>query len=204
MIRAILITMILAVAAPAMATQNAVPGLYAVADVADDDTLNVRERPNANAAILGELGPGARNVEVVDLSDEADWGLVNIDGRSGWVSMAFLRPMPNEFQGRFPSPATCFGTEPFWSVEIDTKEVSFARAGEQTMTFTAGNRTTAEGRRDRWSLRAFDEGRSLTTVIGTDLCTDGMSDQTFGLSGDVILSTDDSHVLLSGCCSLAR
>ncbi|WP_152460891.1 COG3650 family protein [Palleronia sp. THAF1] len=190
-------------AAPAMATQNAVPGLYAVQGVAANDVLNVRQDPEAGAAIIAELAPDADGIEVVALSGNSRWGRVNAGEQSGWVAMRFLSAYGGQYQGRFPSPASCFGTEPFWTLNISDDALRFDRLDEGVADFTAGNRETAIGRRDQWSARAFRDGRNLTVVVGTEACNDGMSDRAYGLRATVLISTDTSHDHYAGCCSLA-
>jgi uncharacterized protein YgiM (DUF1202 family) len=71
-------------ALPALATQEAWPALHDVSGVAADDVLNIREAPDASAAIIGKLKPDAENVEVIRPDDHHSWGLVNTgEGSAG-------------------------------------------------------------------------------------------------------------------------
>ena len=202
MIRIVVLAFAL-LAPPAFATQDAIPGLYAVTGVAADDTLNVRDAPSAGAQIVGAFAPDATGIEVVAISDDLRWGKVNTGERVGWVSLRFLGPQGGWYQGRFPSPAACFGTEPFWTLTIGDDAMTFDRMDGPTIPFTAGNREGAMGRVDQWSARAFRDGQSLTVVIGTEACSDGMSDRLYGYRANVLISTETRHEHYAGCCSLA-
>lgn len=65
MLKRMILTALL-MASPAAATQEyMLPTLFDVQDVAAGDVLNIREAPNAKAAIIGTLAPDATGVEVV-------------------------------------------------------------------------------------------------------------------------------------------
>lgn len=67
---------------------------YRVAFVADDDTLNVRNRPNTNADIVTRLSPDATGIEITD--DEGQnfrgsvWLPIGTAEGEGWVNSRFL------------------------------------------------------------------------------------------------------------------
>lgn len=67
------------------------PALYHVIDVADDDVLNVRAQPDAQSAIIGTLLHDEADVEVMALSDDGKWGLINVGENAGWVAIRFLQ-----------------------------------------------------------------------------------------------------------------
>jgi len=59
------------------ATAQDLPVLYSVTGLAQGDTLNIRTQPDAGAPILGTLAPDAKDVEVIRLSENKRWGVVN-------------------------------------------------------------------------------------------------------------------------------
>ena len=202
MMRMLVLALALAASA-AHATQDAIPGLYRVHDVAPDDVLYVRARPDARARIIGEFAPDDRKIEVVAMSDDLRWGQVNVEEGAGWVALRYLITEPGGFQGRFPSPAACFGTEPFWTVDIDDGGMGFDRLDGPQIEFPGAEWQGAMGRSDQWSARAFLDGRAMSVVIRTGACSDGMSDRAFGLTANVLISTDAGHEHYTGCCSLS-
>lgn len=202
MIRILLVLLALA-AGPAAATQDAWPALFDVTGVAANDVLNVRARPDASAPIVGTLAPDARNVEVIRADEHYRWGLVNIGEGTGWASLAYLARHPGQWDGHIPASLSCSGTEPFWSLDLSPSSIRLDGVDLPARDFGAGLRESASNRRDRWSFRAWDEGTSLTGVVISTDCSDGMSDRSYGLSLDLILSTETGFDHYAGCCSLA-
>ena len=200
---ALLLALLLA-ALPARATQDAWPALFDVARVAADDVLNVRSGPGARHDIVGTLAPDARGVEVIAPSDDHRWGLVNTGEGTGWVSLAFLDRLPGQYEGAIPSLARCFGTEPFWSLEIAGGQWRLDRPDEPTLTarqsFAAG--TINDRRAHAWGAGGPGGGMNLLTLGGA--CSDGMSDRAYGLSAWLsVAPAGEEAFLLTGCCSLA-
>lgn len=191
--------MVWAVSGPvAQATQPGWPALHDVVDVAPDDILNVRARPDARAPVIGVLAPDAGGVEVIEADETLRWGRVNAGEASGWASLRYLERRPGQWDGAFPAIAACFGTEPFWTLEV---------AGDRLEWITPGGRVAGEvsarlgsvARRDRHGLAGSVEGAPLAAVIRGERCGDGMSDRAYGLAFDAILGS----VVYSGCCTLA-
>ena len=185
-------------AAPARATQEYVlPTLFDVTGVAGDDVLNVRERPDAAAAVVGTLAPDATRVEVVE--EMGGWGRVNADETSGWVNLRYLAYRTDVWQpGALPDQTRCFGTEPFWSLDLaaDGARLSRPDVEERSLPLRAvlGNGVFRD------PMRAI-VAQGLTVTLIPQLCSDGMSDRLFGLRAEVVLD-GDSPTLLSGCCSI--
>jgi uncharacterized membrane protein len=201
----------LGLALPALATQDRWPALFDVTGVAADDVLNIRAAPSAQADIVGSLAPDATAVEVIAPSPRQDWGRVNTAEGSGWVSMAFLQRRPGQWLGALPEVTRCFGTEPFWTLDIDEQgALAFTRPD---MADATGQRTIYIGsnnRRDRFALagtlRDGAVSGAMIQMVGTsrlEQCSDGMSDRRYGISVDLVLGAGQSPVLYSGCCTLA-
>lgn len=182
-------------ALPAQAALEDWPALYDVANVADNDTLNVRTAPSAQAEILATIEPDARGIEVVDVNDDQDWGLINVGEQSGWVSLAFMVRVSTYWAGSFPEITSCYGTEPFWNLTVDDTRASFSRPDGATFTGMPMTRHPSANRTDRWAFLAG----GATGILRQNRCGDGMSDRTFGLSLDLVLPGSD---VVSGCCSI--
>ncbi len=196
-----LLAFLLALALPAMsAAQTGWPALYDVAGVASDDVLNVRAGPGAGFDKLGSLPHDAEGIEVVDVDDGVRWGRINLDERSGWVSLAYLRRLPGQGDRAFPAVARCYGTEPFWDLERDGDSVTFRLLVDVIAGPVAVQQTRSTGRLDRFGFA----GTGIAATIARSACNDGMSDRQYGLSIEVLLRSGGDWTQYSGCCSLQR
>lgn len=177
------------------------PAAFMVKGVAADDVLNIRAEPSAGAAVLGQIGPQALNVEVIEISADGKWGKVAAGGEgNGWVSLAYLERQPVLDPALAPRPMTCLGTEPFWSLglfeqgaEWSTPDTPRADLGEVT------EAVAPQG----FHIRA-EEGpeRVYNLTISREWCSDGMSDRQFGFAAKLFIESPDGNALLSGCCTL--
>ena len=183
------------------------PKLYRVTGVADNDTLNIREMPDASSEIIGEFGPHQTGIEVVTTTEDGRWGLVNSNEQSGWTAMRFLASESDQIN--LPRGLTCSGTEPFWS--LDFKPVTKVIGGWDYMGITEAPTIYQDVWTDAPINRSHDTfGFSLSGqdvnadgIIRTEMCDDGMSDRSYGFSVDIILHHRDERLLVSGCCSLS-
>ncbi len=176
------------------------PALYSVTGVASDDVLNVRAGPSASEPIIGALAYTQTGVEVTAIS--GNWGRVNLGEGAGWASMSFLAAEP---AGALPDvpELSCFGTEPFWSMDIVQSDIaSFGALGSPIVTFLAGRIVPASGVIGRYGLNAAGPDDRAAVSIRAQTCSDGMSDRLYGLAADVILSGAQTGVY-SGCCTIA-
>ena len=183
------------------------PRLYTVTGVAADDTLNIRESPSASAQDIGDLLPGQR-IEVLAVSNDGKWGQVSKMERTGWVSTRFLTLVPqsdstNQHPTGLPSKLSCYGTEPFWGMEVaKNAEIAFSPA-------YAGD-SIAQHIRILGMARPFNTGPNhfgftagqYTGVIRREYCDDGMSDNEYGWSLDIVFPGDGGITMLHGCCSI--
>lgn len=187
---------------PALA-QDRWPDLFDVTGVADSDVLNIRSEPAASSEKIGELAPDQFGVEVIGTSEDGTWGQINLDEGTGWVSLAFLeRQASNEDEP--PRPVACFGTEPFWSLDLSTEVPLLNEMGVGEQIFIVTGEAWAAGRRDRHALSfEGDDGQVMMTVQQT-ACSDGMSDRAYGLQADLLMSSPDGTKYLSGCCTLSN
>ena len=180
-----LIGFLLALSVSAMAAN------YEVTGVARGDVLNVRLAPRASAPKVGEYRPHDGGIKIFDR--RGGWVLVgraNAPRPDGWVKAIFLR-----LAGagrRVPLPLKCLGTEPFWSLTINSAtratydDPETPRRGYRVSRFV---RSGADA-----TLRLDGTGR---VAIAADRCSDGMSDNEYPYSTRVRLPGGRT---LDGCC----
>lgn len=171
------------------------PQLYAVTGVAPGDVLNIRAAPQPGADKIGALRADTADVQVVATRD--GWAQVNIQEHNGWVSLQYLVAQGPGFDARYEGPLGCYGTEPFWSLHIVPGATArFESPAPDSLTFAAGMPQPAMGYSDRIRLPVGDAGMA---IVRRTECSDGMSDNVFGLEVDLIL--DDGR-FVTGCCSV--
>lgn len=178
-------------------TAQELPALYDVYDVAADDVLNIRAEPSSASDIIGALTPDAKDVEVVRSQD--GWALVNTGERAGWVFMRYLSAAAQQPSHGYP--AQCYGTEPFWSLS-NSNTMVFELAGNTPLTFAPTGGGTSAGMLGKSYALGKSDSTRLAAVITRVACNDGMSDRKFGLSVDLLITTETGTALYSGCCSL--
>lgn len=83
--------LLLAALLPAFAGATG-PRLHFVDAEGQGVPVEVRARPSAEAAKLGELDPGGPGVAVLEPDESGAWGHVGWQGGSGWVELRHLRP----------------------------------------------------------------------------------------------------------------
>ena len=193
-------------AAPVLA-DTAYPALHDVTGVAANDVLNLRAGPDAGAAIIGSLPPGLSGVEVTGLSADGKWGRINQSEASGWAAMAYLTPQDGPAWFTLQSGLRCFGTEPFWTLFIDTgpKTAHFLTPEGEGPKMTFQAQWPGDAWRPVAGLQVTStQGWSIAT-IRAEACSDGMSDAAFGLSSDIFSNgtTAAPASSLRGCCTLA-
>ena len=200
MLRSALAVLALAAAAPALA---GAPERYVVSGVPEGDVLNVRARPSASSADIGDLANGDR-VEVLVTSD-GGWGRIVHREGNGWVSLAYLDAVEPPRVGSSPIPTglICAGTEPFWSLSIESGErVSFSEPTADGVSEIAAEVEWAGAASGRSgfpaALRARGGEAGYALVLRPAACSDGMSDREYGWMGEVLTG----RRLLSGCCRL--
>lgn len=79
---------------PIASLEPTTDGDYRVAFVADDDTLNVRRRPSADAAVITELPADTTGIQVIgegeSVRGDSLWLPVETNAGDGWVNSHFL------------------------------------------------------------------------------------------------------------------
>jgi uncharacterized membrane protein len=98
---------------------------------------------------------------------------------------------------------SCFGSEPFWDVEINTKVVQFKDSGKNfVMTIPKPQPSTAEGSSDEYIVvyqgKTIDHQNKFMNIIivNDENCSDGMSEEKHPFSAFVL----SGKTLYKGCC----
>lgn len=196
--RALCIALPFVIATSAVA-QDIVPSIARVIGVAEGDVLNMRAGPDASDEIVGAFPPDADGIEITAYTPDGRWARVNADEWSGWVAARFLAPSD------LPTFLSCFGTEPFWSIDLygpdggiwSTPEGEFFPTTSEVLT-----RTVDVDMRE--TLIALYEDRRITvTSFPAAACSDGMSDKLFALGASAIIQYDEGWgEVWSGCCTM--
>ncbi len=191
--------MLLLAIGPGTLRAEVYPALHAVVGVAETDVLNIRAAPDAGAEVVGTLAPNQMGVEVIRVTD--GWALVNAGEGVGYAALRYLAREEGPDWYALARPLACFGTEPFWSLALDpdartatftTPEMAAARQDPMGQTWPGA----------LWAPTAAIDLPDGTAVLRPADCSDGMSDQSYGIAIDFFLRTGDQQ-RLSGCCTLA-
>lgn len=185
------------------------PQLYTVVGVAANDTLNIRQEPQADSADIGDLQPG-QSIDVLAFSADGKWAKVSGGEATGWVAARFLALVPDATGDGVALPygvplhLQCIGAEPFWSADI--------RAGD-SLTITDYSFENAAP--TRFAMRGISKPVNVgpniygfaappyTGVFRRGYCDDGMSEAEYGWQIELLELGKDDVFMLSGCCTAA-
>lgn len=190
----------------AQAAAQVLPALYDVAGVASNDVLNIRSAADASSPVMGALPPDAKAVEVVALSADGKWAQINAGEGAGWVALRFLHKQDRPDWFALEHGLHCAGTEPFWALSVDPVTLS----AQITTPEEEGPEMDVTG---TWPGSVFhltaavqysSADASGMAVLRGQACSDGMSDQSFGISVDLFQSARPNQTAqtLHGCCRL--
>lgn len=183
------------------------PTYHRVTGVAADDTLNIRSAPSADAEDIGDLAFDARAIEVITWDETGDWAQIALNERDGWVAARFLEDddVPMFSDSGIPKGLVCGGTEPFWALGLYDVDARFSHPEDGEFDMTLSTVQVAEGRMGHPAF--FDlaaPGGQASVVIQADICSDGMSDRSYGWAAFIRMVTPGTERFLSGCCHLPR
>ena len=189
---------------PSLAWSDPFPALYDVSGVAADDVLNIRIGPAGGAEIIGILAPNATDIEIVRVSDDQKWGLVNTGDLAGWTSMRYLARHPGQEWGVIPLNLYCSGTEPFWGFDVEADGTARFEAPESQDGYRINARVPGIAFPGDFAVVAEGPAGRATAIVSLTSCNDGMSNREFGYTVGLLREGPASKVLHVGCCSLAR
>lgn len=188
-----------------LARTESFPAFYNVVGVSQKDVLNIRAAPDTNARILATLSHDATAIEVITSNAGSNWGQINIGEQAGWVSLDFLTRQPGQADDELPRPLSCFGTEPFWDLEISqTGPAKIAQIDSEPVMVDTLDPVTSANQRDRYAV--FGEGNEqvFTFIFHRDTCSDQMTDRSFGMSVDIFMTEKSGVSYVTGCCTLSH
>ena len=171
-----------------------------VVNVSVGDRLNMREGPNVSYPITSSLPYDAKNIRVLRWAEEYTgsslWVKIKWHGQRGWVNSRYLKAYKktNTQQKIF----NCFGTEPFWDINIYTNKVKVNTLNGikftapllfhgRVMNSPAGTTMT----------NASIGNKSVVVMTEKKQCDDGMSDNIYPYQALVLINGDKAY---SGCC----
>lgn len=175
------------------------PALHAVVGVAETDVLNIRAAPDAGAEVVGTLAPNQMSVEVIRVTD--GWAEVNTGEVTGFAALRFLEREEGPDWYALARPLSCFGTEPFWFLKLDP-DASTATFSTPEMTQARTDPIGQTWPGALWTPRAAIDLPDGLAVLSPADCSDGMSEQSYGIAIDLFLTAGDRQ-RLSGCCTTA-
>lgn len=183
------------------------PALYDVAGVAGDDVLNIRAAADASSPARGALPSDATAVEVVAISPNGKWAQINTGEGAGWVALRFLHRQDRPDWYALAHRLQCSGTEPFWKLFLDpaakTAQINTPDAEGPKLDLTATWPGSAH--QPIAAVQYAGEDASGVAVLRGQSCSDGMSDQSFGIAADLFQAAGANQPAqtLHGCCSVA-
>lgn len=192
---------------PSLCLAQVFPALYDVTSVASDDVLNIRNSADAAAEITGTLPPDAKGVEVLGLSPDGKWAIVNGEQASGYVALRFLVASSAPDWLTLQQPLHCHGTEPFWGLAIDPigKAAQISLPDVPTKLFNMQTIWPGTPISNVAALAAIAPDVQLTAVMRGAACSDGMSDTAFGISATLFMrdAKGENPVTYVGCCTIS-
>jgi len=201
-IRAVLLAMCLTTAALAEPTYQRVVG------VATNDTLNIRSAPRADSDDIGDLAFDATGIEVTGFDETGTWARIAMGETDGWVAARFLDldTVPTLADTSVPEGLICGGTEPFWALGLFGSGARYSHPEDGDTDFTFDSATVAQGRLGNPALitLATDSNEVIEATLTGAVCSDGMSDRSYGWTITMQLIAPDQRRFLSGCCALPR
>ncbi len=188
---------------PGTVLAQGLPALFNVTGVDENDVLNLREGPGTDYEVIARLPSDSTGLEVVDVDRTGKWGLVNVGDRAGWVAMRYLARGPGQPEEGLPQSLHCFGTEPFWDFRLESDRTAMLTRPEGEARFRGVLGVASLNRPDRQAL--FGDGGEvvITSIVGRNICSDGMSERVHGLGIDLIVTDEAGVHVYSGCCSVA-
>ena len=164
---------------------------YEVTGVSADDVLNIRKGPSASAPKVGEYRPGESGIRIY--RRKGNWALAgryDTKNPDGWVHTRYLKL--TAAAARLQLPISCSGTEPFWTIVINTTDsATYSEPDGAPQDFTVRDFSRAGHN----ASMLLDAGGKAAIKAGS--CSDGMSDNVYPYA--VQLRLPDGRQL-SGCC----
>lgn len=189
---------------PISSLAQQLPALFSVANIKEDEFLNIFAEIDRNSEVIATFPWDARDIEITALNETGDWGQININERAGWVEMQFLEEQFLAGSSLLPRPLICFGNEPFWTLDVGL--TPFAELGwldGETVRFSGLHTISSASREGRYMMIAENNGKSLHGFVERKTCSDGMSDRVYGLDMNLLVRDGRETRYFAGCCSIS-
>lgn len=192
---------------PSLGMAQVFPALYDVNGVATNDVLNIRNSADLAAEITGSLPPDAKSVEVLGLSPDGKWALVNGPQVSGYVALRYLTSSIGSDWMIMDRPLSCHGTEPFWGLEIDpqARSAQISQPDGPNMRLAVQTIWPGSAISNVAAMAASSTNTQATAMLSGAACSDGMSDTAYGITATLLMrdAKGENPVTYSGCCTIA-
>ncbi len=182
------------------ATVNAQTSYYKVTESMTEH-LNVREEPSSDSKDIGDLKPGTQPFEILEVDETGQWGRILWLEKTAWVSLRFMQPieLPHLANTIVPIGLLCAGTEPFWTMEIESAESAVLSTPESVTPMSLTNVSVSKNRsKHPVAIELLASNYTAITVVSRKACSDGMSDINYNWAADIVMQPELG--LLSGCC----
>ena len=185
-----------------VASAETLPAFYSVTGVGSHSSLNVRVAPSGGAEVIGSLAPDQTGIEITAISPNGYWARLNTRETRGWAATRYLA-LEADYPFLPTASLACFGTEPFWSLELpsDMGPIAYNDAGGASQTWQRIGQQQSTNRTDRFSVIGENTDETVVVTLTRETCSDGMSDRAYGISTEFIRLTAEPSQL-SGCCTL--
>ncbi len=163
--------------------------------------LNVRAEPSASARDIGDLNPGARPIEVLKTDPTGEWGHIVWQETTGWVALRFLEriTLPQLQDTIVPIGLICAGTEPFWTMEIESPDNAVLSTEASSTPMSINTVSTSRNRNQHpVALELLSKNHTNVTVLSRQACSDGLTNIQYNWAAEIIIQPEFN--LLSGCC----
>lgn len=102
-----------------------------------------------------------------------------------------------------PPPLTCFGAEPFWSLELDDDGAALHAPGAPEILYAIADMRDAVGRSWPKAVTLLARDDTAILIVRPAACSDGMSDRSYDWMADLLTQRGGEAVILTGCCRAA-
>lgn len=93
----------------------------------------------------------------------------------------------------------CFGTEPFWNLEISKENIKFGLYDELKLKEKISVLETSANHTNRWFIKSFKEdSNSYINLESSNNCSDDMSDRVYLYN---VSFFNQSEGYFTGCCT---
>jgi uncharacterized membrane protein len=174
--------------------------LYEVVELNTGESLPLRQQPDPEGEIVGELHAEADDVllsgAVIHAAGTEWYQVVHDDGKAAWAEARHLRARDNT--GASDYAIQCTGTEPFWSLSIAGTTARFSTPDIADVAWAASEWLPARGLTGRFMVRLeADDPGYLAVFRARQYCTDGMSEINYPF--EALLITP-AQAVRAGCC----